>query len=426
VEPGAPREAIHASDEPLPEPAPREAPTRRIPAPPPLGGEDRAMGTKRVSAAHRMGRPHLPHLPRREKTLSATPPSGRRTLVRRVGALLALAFVAVVLWFAASLFQPFSGDGTGNTVVNVPKNASVGQIGDLLEREGVISSSFFFKLRAKLEGKDDQLNSGRIAMKHDMSYAAALDALTQKHKALPKLTKLTIPEGKARTEIADDVAKAGIPGDYVKASRANPRLDPRKFGAPKGATLEGFLFPATYDLRSSATVDTLVAQQLKAFRRNISGVDLKRARSKNLTVYDVLVIASMIEREAGTPGDRPKVAAVIYNRLKQGMPLGIDATLRYGLNQWTKPLKVSELNSDTPYNTRKHTGLPPTPIGNPGLAAIQAAAHPSKANYLFYVVKPCGNGASNFSSTDAQFQQDVAAYNAKREELGGKSPVTCK
>jgi uncharacterized YceG family protein len=175
-----------------------------------------------------------------------------------------------------------------------------------------------------------------------------------------------------------------------------------------------------------ATTDTLVAQQLKAFRRNISGVDFKYARKKNLTVYDILVIASMIEREAGTPGDRAKIAAVIYNRLKQGMALGIDATLRFALNNWTKPLKVSELeDASNPYNTRRHTGLPPTPIGSPGLAAIEAAAHPAKVPYLFYVVKPCGHGASNFSSTDAEFQRDVAAYNAKREELGGKSPVDC-
>ena len=117
---------------------------------------------------------------------------------------------------------------------------------------------------------------------------------------------------------------------------------------------------------------------------------------------------------------------MIYNRLKDGMPLGIDATLRYELKNWTDPLKVSELEADTPYNTRTNTGLPPTPIGNPGLASMQAAAAPANVDYLFYVVRPCGNGAHNFSATDAEFQQDVAEYNAKREELGGKSPVTCE
>jgi len=123
--------------------------------------------------------------------------------------------------------------------------------------------------------------------------------------------------------------------------------------------------------------------------------------------------------------DRPLIAAVIYNRLKLRMPLGIDATIRYGLNNWTQPLKQSELQKDGPYNTRTRLGLPPTPIGSPGLASIKAAANPAKVDYVYYVVKPCGNGAHVFSSTDAKFQRDVAAYNAARAKRGGKDPSRC-
>jgi uncharacterized YceG family protein len=140
----------------------------------------------------------------------------------------------------------------------------------------------------------------------------------------------------------------------------------------------------------------------------------------------VLTIASMIDREALVPKDRRLIAAVIYNRLKQGIPLGIDATIRYQLGDFSRPLKVSELQRDTPYNTRKRKGLPPTPIGNPGLASIKAAANPAHVSYLYYVVKPCGNGAHAFSSTDAQFQRDVAAYNRARAKRGGKDPSVCK
>jgi UPF0755 protein len=118
-------------------------------------------------------------------------------------------------------------------------------------------------------------------------------------------------------------------------------------------------------------------------------VSLKYARSKNLTPYDVLIIASMVEREALAPDERPLIAAVIYNRLKAGMPLGIDATIRYGLNiPGTESLRQSQLDSDNPYNTRKFAGLTPTPIGNPGLASMQAAAHPRRVNYLYFVRKP--------------------------------------
>jgi len=149
------------------------------------------------------------------------------------------------------------------------------------------------------------------------------------------------------------------------------------------------------------------------------------ARSKNLTVYDVLIIASMIEREAGVPKDRPLIAAVIYNRLKRGIPLGIDATTRYEFNNWTRPLRASQLASRSPYNTRRHAGLPPTPIGNPGLAAIRAAARPARVGYLYYVVKPGTCGEHAFSSTNAQFQRDVARYNAARAKAGGRSPTKC-
>ena len=170
----------------------------------------------------------------------------------------------------------------------------------------------------------------------------------------------------------------------------------------------------------------LVDKQLQAFGQNFDGVDLSYAKNKNLTAYDVLTIASMVEREAEVPRDRPLIASVIYNRLHDHMPLGIDSTLRYALNDWTKPLRVSQLASPSPYNTRNHVGLPPGPIGNPGLASLRAAAHPPRTKYLFFVVKPCGNGAHVFSSTNAQFLRDSARYNAARQKRGGRSPATCK
>jgi uncharacterized YceG family protein len=132
----------------------------------------------------------------------------------------------------------------------------------------------------------------------------------------------------------------------------------------------------------------------------------------------------MIEREAQLPRERRLVSAVIYNRLHDGIPLSIDATIRYATGNWTRPLRESELNRDSPYNLRKHTGLPPTPIGNPGLASLQAAANPAHVRYLYYVVKPgtCGHA---FSSTDAQFQRDVRRYNQARARNGGNSPTKC-
>jgi len=340
------------------------------------------------------------------------------------------AAVAVVLLllavaaFAYAVFQPFQGNGHGTVVVDVPKGSSASQIGTLLADRGVIDSSFFFGIRARLSGKRNELRSGRITLRKDMSYAAALDALTTA-PAVPKTVKLTIPEGRSRAEIVPLVKQLGLRGSYLAATKRSPRAF-GALGAPRSArTLECYLFPATYQLKPGAKVKALVNQQIDAFRGAFGKVDLSYAKRKHLTRYDILIIASMIEREAQLPSDRPLIAAVIYNRLHQHMPLGIDATLRYALHNWSKPLKVSELALNSPYNTRTRQGLPPTPIGNPGLSSMQAAAHPAHKPYLFYVVKPCGNGGHAFSSTEAKFQADVAKYNAARSANGGKNPKNC-
>jgi UPF0755 protein len=357
-----------------------------------------------------------PSVPRR--------PRGRRVLA--AFAVLLLLACGAVLLFAWLLFQPGKGDGTGTVRVVIPPGSTASQIGDRLAAAGVVDSGFFFDLRTRLSGHRTDLRAGRYRLRHDMSYAAAIDELTTPPRAVPVLN-VTLPEGPSRRELAPIVRRAGVRGRYLRASAASPRLDPRAYGAPRTASLEGFLFPATYELRRSrATAKRLVARQLAAFKQNIKKVDRARARRAHLSVYDILIIASMIEREARVARERPLISAVIHNRLRQGIPLGIDATIRYYEHNWTRPLRRSELERDSPYNTRKRQGLPPTPIGNPGLASIRAAADPARVNYIFYVVKPCGNGAHNFSSTNAQFLRDVAAYNRKRDELGGKDPSTCK
>jgi UPF0755 protein len=380
------------------------------------------LGTRRV-AVHERARPRPagrpPAGPRAGGPRAAGPRWGRR-----IAALAAIVPAIVAGWFLLSLYQPGKGDGDGRVAVTVPRGATVSQIGDLLASRGVIDSPFFFGLRAKLSGSTGDLKSGAFTLRRDMSYGAALDAL-QQNPAPPPVIRVTIPEGKSRGEVAPIARQAGLDGDYAAASHSSAELDPRRYGAPAGATLEGFLFPATYELRRGATARQLVSQQLLAFRQNLAKVDLRYARSKNLTVFDLVTIASMVEREVAVARERPLVAAVIYNRLSQGIPLGIDATLRYELNDWVNPLRVSQLEADTPFNTRTNAGLPPGPIGNPGLASLEAAAHPARVDYLFYVVKPGTCGEHVFASTDAEAQQNVARYNAAREAAGGKSPTTC-
>jgi peptidoglycan lytic transglycosylase G len=341
----------------------------------------------------------------------------RRLLV--LGVLLAIA--GAIAWFANALFQPFKGDGGERVSVSIPQGSSLSQIADILEREGVVEDAGFFQLRARLSGHSGDLRPGTYELRKDMSFTAALDALQE--GVPPNVVRVAIPEGLSRREIRP--LTKGLRGNYTRATRRSRALDPRDYKAPRGATLEGFLFPATYELKKGRPVKALVREQLAHFKRNFGSVDLRYAKRKNLTPYDVLIIASLIDREAMVAKERRLIASVIYNRLHEGIPLGIDATVRFFTNNWKRPLRQSEIDNPNPYNTRVHAGLPPGPIGNPGLASIKAAAHPAKTGYLFYVVKVNSCGEHKFAKTDAEFQAYVNQYNRAREARGGKSPTKC-
>ncbi len=242
----------------------------------------------------------------------------------------------------------------------------------------------------------------------------------------PKIVRVTIPEGETRGQIARIAAAAGLSGSYLRAARRWALLDPAHYGAPaRTPNLEGFLFPATYELYAGSPARQLVADQLQAFEENFGRNEVRRAHELHITPYQLLIVASMVEREALLEGDRPKVAAVIYNRLRSGMALGIDATIRYALNDFSGALTEAQLQTDSPYNTRTHVGLPPTPISNPGVASIEAAAHPANVLDLYYVNGADGCGDLVFSTSSAEFERNAAAYREAVNRNGGREP-TCK
>jgi uncharacterized YceG family protein len=235
--------------------------------------------------------------------------------------------------------------------------------------------------------------------------------------------RVIFPEGFSVAEMGDRVA--AVRKIAIAKRRVTPRLTkdgylravdsvlppPRFRKDVKRGSLEGFLFPASYEFTQETTGRELVADQLTAFRERFGDVDLTYARSKNLTPYDVLIIASMIEKETAVPRERRLVAAVIYNRLRNRMPLGIDATIRYGLGiPGTQSLTKEALRSTSPYNTRLRPGLPPTPIANPGLASIRAAAKPAaNVDYLYYVRKP-KSLAHYFTASESDFLRKVCEF----------------
>ncbi|HWG57068.1 MAG TPA: endolytic transglycosylase MltG [Gaiellaceae bacterium] len=236
----------------------------------------------------------------------------------------------------------------------------------------------------------------------------------------PPALRIIFPEGFTRKQM---VARVGeVRKIAISKRKITPRITQKGYDAATRQAkvppefredargIEGFLFPATYEFTAKTTARQLVQDQLAFFAQNWKKVDLREARRKNLTPYDVLIIASMVERETIAPDERPLVAAVIYNRLKIGMPLGIDATIRYGLDvPGTESLRQSHLQSDNPYNTRNRLGLPPTPIANPGLASMQAAAHPAKVDYLFFVRKP-DKIHHFFTASESEFYAKACEY----------------
>jgi UPF0755 protein len=340
-------------------------------------------------------------------------------------AVIAIVLAAALIWFLVQLFQPFHGAGTGKLTVTIPAHATSSQIGDQLAREGVISSSFFFELRATLAGERSNLRSGTYHLAHDMSYGDVLKILTTAPPAA-RVTDLTVIEGRTRRQLDALLRSQGVRGSYLAATRHSSQLDPASYGAARGiGSLEGFLFPSTYQLREPIRLTALVADQLKTFRQQFKHVQLGYARRKHLTPYDVLTIGSIIQGEARTARDQSLISSVIYNRLKAHMRLQMDDTVRFASGNYDHPITVSQLALRSRWNTYTHDGLPVTPIDSPGLAAIQAAAHPANTNYLFFVVKPCGNGSHAFASNYAQFQVLQNRYQAARTQRGGRSPAFC-
>jgi len=367
-------------------------------------------GTRRITRSEQRSiRPPAPRtVKRRAPQKRRRPQSRRRGRWRaRLGALIVFVAVGALVWFLIELFQPLGTSPHGSVTVVIPHNSSTKEIGALLEREGVIAHGFFFELRATLGGERSDLRSGTYHLQEDMSYSSVLSVLSKPPHAAP-VTQLTISEGHTRAYVSKLLRKQKIKGNYLAATRHSRLLDPRKYGAPRNTpSLEGFLFPDTFTLVKPAKVSALVAAQLTDFKHRFAKVNLDYAHSKHLSPYEVLTVASLIEAEAASEKARPLIASVIYNRLADHMMLQFDTTTEYATGNYTRPLTVSQLHSNSPYNTHTHFGLPPTPIDSPGLASIQAAAHPAQTHDLYFFAKPCSN-QTVFATSYAQFQHLLA------------------
>jgi UPF0755 protein len=295
-----------------------------------------------------------------------------------------------------SFFLP-AGQEEDFRPVTVPPGASVGEIGDILEREGIIRSATAFQLVVRMMKKDRSLVSGEYKLSPGMSLYRVIRAL---EKGRVVTAPVTIPEGMTVAQIADLMSIRGFAAeqDFLDLCRQHGTSfsDISPFVASD--TLEGYLFPDTYRFARGADARAIVAAMLSNYERRVVDAKLEPAgAARGYTDYQRLIMASMVEKEAKVPQDRGPIAGVLYNRLRIGMPLQCDATIQYVLAKRKERLLLDDLKVDSPYNTYQHDGLPPAPICNPGLASIRAAYDPEPNSYLYYVAR--ADGSHIFSRT---------------------------
>lgn len=334
--------------------------------------------------------------------------SRRRRLLIALGVVVVVLLAGVggtALYARGELDAPSAAHGDPVTV-DIAQGESVDTLIDQLASRDLIKSAFWFRLYAHWKNLGGRLEAGRFQLDPGMGASALVARLEMPPDA--RTIRVVIPEGLTAAQIAERVGSAGLgitAAAYLAEERTGQFTSGFLDGRPMGAPLEGMLFPDTYDVPVGATAHDLIAQQLEAF--TTKALPLMVSPPQKLTPYQMLTLASIVEREARLPADRPLVAGVLYNRLARGMDLQVNSSVAYGLGI-TGPLTPAQIRQDTPYNTYLHAGLPPTPISNPGLASLQAAAHPAATAYLYFVTDGCGH--NHYSTTAAAHDAAVQKY----------------
>lgn len=292
--------------------------------------------------------------------------------------------------------------------VIIPRGASAEEIGALLERENVIPSAFGFRIALYLDGGFEEIQAGRYQLFTGLNARDAIATLTK--GALPEeFTTVTFPEGSWLTDFARVIDRdTDIEGDDFLAIVANAQI--RSSYLPKDVdTLEGLLFPSTYQVVENDDARSIAQRLVDEFEARADTIGIDAAGDLDISPYEAIIVASMVEAEAKLDEERAKIARVIYNRLDEGMRLEIDATVNYALGEHKNVLTASDLKIDSPYNTRLYSGLPPTPIGAPGQASLEAVIEPAEGAWLFYVVADC-EGHHAFSESYREFLNNKARY----------------
>jgi UPF0755 protein len=347
--------------------------------------------------------------PRGRRSLPTSAMAARR---RMVAAFLVLAVIVGVMTFGVwtTLFRASADVPAGrNVTIVVPKGASGDAVAVMLADAGVVTNPTMFRVRAQLLGLAGEIKAGTYQLKTGSSYDDVAHLLVN-GPVIERIT-VTIPEGWGIAATAARMHdKLGIPEQTFidLATTGAKKFDFAFLADDPTPSLEGYLFPKTYEFTRSVTATDVIRTMLAQYGKETAILDYSYSQSKNLTPHDVLTIASIIEREAQVASDRPKVASVIYNRLKIGMRLQLDSTVQYALHGKAK-LTFDDLKTDNPYNTYMYAGVPPGPICSPGMSAITAAAHPAVTKYIYYILT-YKDGRQSFATNYADFLKLKAQY----------------
>ncbi|WP_106768445.1 endolytic transglycosylase MltG [Paenibacillus faecalis] len=338
---------------------------------------------------------------------------------------LAITVLVLLIIAAGVVFYVWNGMkpvASSNTPIEftIESGMSTSQIADLLEEKGLIKNALLFKVYLKLEDEGSRFMAGMYEAKPGITYDQLITKLNKGEVKPGEMIRFTIPEGYTVLQIAETISKeSGLDAKEIvkQADQSSGWEGTLIQEIPKDAKLrhhlEGYLFPATYELPKDSTPQEIIQAMLSEMEKRLNEIPgwEELLKQRGMTVHELLTVASLVEREVVVDEERALVAGVIYNRIEQGMKLEIDATVQYLLDKPKERLLYKDLEVDSPYNTYRNKGLPPGPISSPSLASIEAALKPEESDYFFYVTKKDGTQEHLFAKTYKEHQKNIEKSN---------------
>ena len=334
----------------------------------------------------------------------------KRTLMFAAAFLLLSCLLLTAAWVHHSL-QPAEEVGETRVIV-VREGATLKQVAADLKNAGIIRNSALFRLAGRLMGYDNQIKAGEYGFNGAMMPLKMLEIL-KKGQILTH--SVTLPEGFNLDQIAELLDRNGLVNKEAFMEQAEDRALATRLGF-SGNTLEGYLYPDTYRFRRNETPEKVIDVMVKRFRDMVSPLD-SQIKDSEMTLTQIITLASMVEKETGCPQERPMIARVFLNRLKKNMRLESDPTVIYGIEDFNGNLTKIDLKTKTPYNTYVIKGLSPGPIANPGIASIRAVLNPAEGNYYYFVSK--NNGTHYFSETLNEHNRAVRRFQKMKPKNQG-------